>query len=142
MINKLVFPMDKHIVGTEGFRNLEVNGRVLGFQVTVRLSYYRALPLSCVEEVHLFVDGVEVPRQDITLCLNDKRFTLDLLRDLYSEWWSIIADGVLEVARPGGLSAGAHEVEIRLVCRSPYMFFHGDYARRQSQDKKTLNLAA
>lgn len=142
MINKLIFPMDKHIVGTEGFRNIEVNGHILGYQVTVRLSYYRALPLSCVEQVILIVDGIAVPKGDITLCLNDKRFTLDQLRDLYAEWWSIVADGILEVALPGGLNSGSHEVEIQLVCRSPYMFFNGDYARRQSQNTKTLNLAA
>ena len=126
MINKLVFPMDKHIVGTQGFRNIAVNGRALGYRVTVRLSYYRALPLSCAEEIHLSVDGVAVSSDTITLCLNEKRFSLDQLRDLYVECWSIITDGTFEVACPAGLAAGVHEVEIQLVCRSPYMFFHGD----------------
>jgi hypothetical protein len=142
MINDLVFPMDKHIVATNGFQNIELNGHILGYQVGVRLSYYRALPLSCVEQIMLSIDGFQVPLENITLCLNDKRFTLDQLRDLYSEWWSIVEDGTLEVAYPGGLPAGAHEVEIKLVCRSPYMFFNGDYARRLSRDKKTINLAA
>ena len=140
MISELVFPMDKHIVGTNEFRNVRVGNHVLGYQVKVRLSYYRSLPLSCVEQVMLSVDGRDVPSEAITFCLNNKRFTLEQLRDLYAEWWDIVEDGTLEVQQPGGLPAGKHEVEIKLVCRTPYMFFHGDFVRRLSKDKKTLTL--
>lgn len=141
MISDLVFLMDKHIVGTHDFRNVRYGASVIGYQIKVRLSYYRALPLSCVEKVMLTVDGEDVPAASMTFCLNDKRFSLDQLRDLYAEWWDIAEDATLEVALPGGLAAGRHEVEIKLVCRTPYMFFAGDYVRRLSKDKKTLTLA-
>lgn len=133
--------MDRHIVGTEEFRNLRYGTKAIGYQLRIRLSYYRSLPLSCVEQVTLSVDDNEVPTSAITFCLNDKRFSLRQLCDLYGEWWDIVEDAKLEIDWPGGLPAGPHDVEVSLVCRTPYMFFNGDYVRRRSRNKKTLTLA-
>ena len=141
MISDLVFPMDEHIVGTQDFRNIRYGADIIGYQLKIRLSYYRSLPLSCIEQVTLSIDGTEVPASSIVFIVNDKLFALDQLRDLYAEWWNIVEDATLEVDLPGGLPAGSHEVEVSLVCRTPYLFFNGDYVRRRSRNNKTLTLA-
>lgn len=140
MINGLVFPWDEQIVQPNDFKNISYGADVLGYQVLIRLSYYRSLPLSCIEQVRLTVDGQKVPDEKITFCLNNKRFTLAQLCDLYGEWWNVLSDATLEVEQAGGLCHGSHEVEVKLLCRTPYIFFEGDYARRLSQNKKTLHL--
>ena len=108
MINDLVFPMDEHIVGTQDFRNIRYGADIIGYQLKIRLSYYRSLPLSCIEQVTLSIDGTEVPASSIVFIVNDKHFALDQLRDLYAEWWNIVEDATLEVDLPGGLPAGRH----------------------------------
>ena len=49
--------MDKQVIQSVGFRNIEENGEVTGFQLKIRLPYYRGVYLSQIRPGHLIVDG-------------------------------------------------------------------------------------
>lgn len=44
-----------------------------GFTTAVRLPWYRALPLSCVERMDVSVDGRSVPQAEVTLTVGGQR---------------------------------------------------------------------
>jgi hypothetical protein len=74
-------------------------------ELSLRLNWYRSLPLSCVERLEVRLDGVPV---DVTL-------------DLDGDWWHVRDSARLsaELAEePGG---GQHAVELTIGTRIPYL---------------------
>lgn len=100
---------------------LDVDSRPMGLQFDLRLKYYRGLFLSCVDEFRVAVDGVEVPAEDVWLCLNDKEFPASTLGQLVSEFWHITDRARVCVHHRGGWPAGEHRLELTMMLRSPYL---------------------
>ena len=111
---------DRRFIADEGFRNEKHEGKD-GFKVRVRLTSYRALPLSCIEGIRLKIDGETIAPSDITFILNGYSHQLDELPRLNKVWWFILDYADLFVARAGGLAAGPHEVEGTLITVEPYV---------------------
>ena len=49
--------MEKQVIQSVGFRNIVSDGKVTGFQLKIRLPYYRGVYLSQVKVGSLVVDG-------------------------------------------------------------------------------------
>lgn len=92
-----------------------------GYEVGVRLPWYRALPLSCVG-FGLTVDGDEVAPQRIRLHVNDRDYALEELAELYAEHWFVLDEAGLRVDADEPLGAGEHEVAVEVELRPPYIF--------------------
>lgn len=106
-------------------KNTVVNGQAVGFEFGVRLAYYRGQFLSCVDKFALAVDGEKLDNREILFCLNDKEFGVDFLPQCSTEFWRLKDAATVRVHRPGGLSAGGHEVDLTLYLRVPYMRMPG-----------------
>lgn len=122
------------------------DGKAYGYEFEVRLGYYRGLYLSCVEEFELIMDGTAVDEREITFCINGKEFAVSELKYLVSEFWLVTEPAKIKVTKPSCLAAGEHEVELRLILRSPYLPAPGSmgthsYVPIDSSDKKILNLS-
>lgn len=92
-----------------------------GFEVPVRLGWYRALPLSCVS-LGLTVDGSEVPTERIRFHVNDRDYALEELPELYDELWFVLDEAGLRVRTDEELSAGEHDVAVEMTLTPPYIF--------------------
>ncbi len=92
-----------------------------GFWVRVRLMSYRSLPLSCIEDIRLSVDGVPVAPERITFVLNGYGHRLVELGKLSRLWWFILDAADLFVASETPLAPGEHAVEGTLVTVEPYV---------------------
>ena len=77
-----------------------------GYQVEIRLNWYRSLPLSCVEEVRLSLDGQLVPPEKIRFAINGHEYRLDELPRLGEEFWFVLDPAVLQVHDPGKVASG------------------------------------
>lgn len=131
------------VVCDESLKNTYVNGKKNGYKFDIRLSYYRGLYLSCIDEFEVVVDGEKVDADDIIFCINDKEFNVYQLSYCISEFWSLVEPAKILVNRKGGLSAGEHNVEIKLMLRVPYLPMPGgegehNYAALNSCGEKTL----
>ncbi len=118
-------------------------GEPAGYQVDVRLAYYRGQYLSVIDELALEVDGEKVEEQDLRLCLNGKEFAPWELKEAYREFWGIKTPGVIKVRKPGGLTSGEHQVKLTLMFRCPYLPVPGadhGYTPVDSCDEKTMVL--
>ena len=120
-------------------QNHKVNGKILGFQFAIRLSFYRTLSLSCIEDLKVKADGNEIESDAIVFIINNKRFSIAELPDLFGEWWYVMDTATLFIDKFGGLSKGNHEIEVAITLRGPYMNYHGDkYLTFTEVNKKTL----
>jgi hypothetical protein len=127
---------DKYLIVGEAFKNVEEAGKVTGFQVGIRLPYYRGVVLSLVGEMVLTVDGEKMDLEQMTVTLNDKTYPLAQLKNEPVDKWEFGDIGVVTVSKPGGLKPGEHKVELRQHMKISYVpggFWGGDV--------KTLQLA-
>ena len=113
-------PVDRAFLSSKGFRNAVHQGRN-GFELKVRLTSYRSLPLSCIEGIELSVDGQSVNPSDITLILENHSYKLDELRQSSNIWWFILDFAYLFVARDSALAPGEHDIEGTLITVEPYI---------------------
>jgi hypothetical protein len=127
---------DKYMIVGEAFRNVESSGQITGFQLGVRLPYYRGVVLSLVGETNLTVDGEQIPVERMKVTVEDGTFPLAGLENEPIAKWEFGEVGIVTVDKPGGLAPGEHVVELKQHMKISYVpmgFFGGD--------KKTLRLA-
>ena len=130
------------VVCDDSLKSFFVNGKEMGYQFDIRLSYYRGHFLSVIDELAVTVDGKEVPAQDIRFCLHGKEFGIAQLHDLVSEFWRITEPATIKVFQPGSLPAGEHDIDVKLMFHSPYMpISDTEYMPIDSCGSKTLTLA-
>lgn len=113
---------EDRVIREDGFYNIKLNNKVVGFNLDLRINYYRGLPLSSVQKVELKIDGEKIPEYLILLEVNEKFFTISELPKLYAEYWGIKTPIHLRVYN-SGLESGEHDVDVRLEYKSPYMCF-------------------
>jgi hypothetical protein len=127
---------DKYMIVGEAFRNVQEGGKITGFQLGMRLPYYRGVVLSLVGETTLTVDGERIPGERMKVTVEDGTFALSELEDEPVAKWEFGEVGIVTVDKPGGLAVGEHVVELKQHLKISYVpmgFFGGD--------KKTLRLA-
>ena len=127
---------DRYMIVEDGFENVTENGTVTGFKLGARLPYYRGLGLSMVEAVVVTVDGVEMPRDAIRLTVHGNTYTLDAMETEYDDRWEFGEVATVTVLKTGGLSAGAHKLELSERLRISYMPVPSN-----TRDAKTLVLS-
>ena len=127
---------DKYLIVGEEFKNVEESGKPTGFQLGVRLPYYRGVVLSLVGEMQITVDGERVPLDDMTVTIGGKTYPFNQLAKEPVAKWEFGDIGIVTVARQGGLTTGEHKIELRQHMKISYV--PGGF---WGEDKKTLQLA-
>lgn len=131
------------VVVDDSLKHYRVNGKKMGYQFDIRLSYYRGHFLSVIDEFAVRVDGEAVPNERIKFCINGKEFSPIEFDKCYAEFWRITDPATIRVFCPGGLSEGSHDIDVTLMFRSPYMPIGPDhqYMTVDSCGSKTLRIA-
>jgi hypothetical protein len=127
---------DKYMIVGEAFRNVQEEGKVTGFQLGMRLPYYRGVVLSLVGETTLTVDGEQIPVERMKVTVGGRTFPMTKLEDEPVAKWEFGEIGIVTVEKPGGLAPGDHAVELKQHMKISYVpvGFTGS-------DTKTLRLA-
>jgi len=112
--------------------------------VTLRLPRYRSRPLSCIRPERVRVDAEEYAADALRFRVGARTYGVAELAERFDEWWFILDDGELLVDRPTPLEPGAHDVEVSLVVRIPYVFTDGGKRAVEEllRTRKTLELEA
>jgi hypothetical protein len=132
---------DDRVLRQESFKNIYLNGNKVGFNVGLRLNYYRGQHISTIERLELKIDGQPISEHYILFCINDKKFTIPQLKELFAEFWALRTTVNLEIYN-GGLPEGEHDVELTLELRIPYMkFAPRTYGSLDSSARKTMVLS-
>jgi hypothetical protein len=96
-----------------------------GFGFDLRMPWYRALPLSCLEGLEVTIDDEVVPSGELRLVLGGKTYALSDLPPLHDEWWYVADAAEVRAPKPGGLGAGEHELDVLIALRIPYIVESG-----------------
>lgn len=121
------------IVCDQGFKNVFVGEKVVGFQVRVRISYYRGIPASLLEGYEIVVDDEIYTNKDISFSLDGETFyTMEELGKQTKLRWEFGDKAYLRVTKPGGLKRGLHRVKVTQFINVPYLPFSTNF----HQEKK------
>ncbi|MCD8020454.1 MAG: DUF6379 domain-containing protein [Clostridiales bacterium] len=130
------------VVCDDSLKNMFANGKKVGCQFQIRLSYYRGHFLSVIDEFAIKIDGEEISQDDIKFCLGEKEFGVSQMHDLVSEFWPIIEPATIKVFRDGGFEPGSHDIDVHLMFHSPYMpISDTEYMPIDGCGSKTLELS-
>lgn len=113
--------MDKEVIQSVGFRNTGAGGKVTGFQLKVRLPYYRGVFLSQIRPGTLTVDGVRYEKEDILWKIKGETYTYEQLRAERNVQWDVTSPATLMVKKDGGLAQGFHDITYGFCFTSSYM---------------------
>lgn len=115
----------RQIYNPDGFKNIEENGNVIGYQFQFKAQYYRGITLSIVRDIQIEMDGEKVDREDIRFTVNDATFTLEEMRTVIdSEYrWEFGDYATVSVIKEGGLAEGAHHIKALQIIDPSYMPF-------------------
>lgn len=107
--------LEQLILTEQGFRNVTRSGAVPGFQLKIRIPYYRGVPLSQVEDVTIVVDGQAYPRERLTFSVGDRAYAFNDMKTVTDVFFVFGEYATVTVAKPGGLEPGMHTVEARIL---------------------------
>nr|WP_300167592.1 DUF6379 domain-containing protein [uncultured Flavonifractor sp.] len=103
-------------------KNVSENGKTVGFELQTNITYYRAIPLSMMEYVHVSVDGVAIPDEDIRVSLDQTDwFTQKEAETVTSYKWEYGEPLYIRVLKDGGLACGSHQVKLTVAVRTAYI---------------------
>ena len=112
---------EKYMIMTQEFKNVKEGQSVVGFQVKVRLPYYRGIWLSTVHHLGLKVDDEDFSRDKIAFALGERRFTREEMESATNVRWDFGDPATLIVSKPGGLIDGMHTVDYSIGWRHSYV---------------------
>ena len=105
------------IVVDQGFKNIGLKNAYEGFQVRVRISYYRGIVLS-------IVDGEHFGNENISFSLDNETFIPATELGKYTDTrWEFGDKAYLHIKKPGGLARGRHKVKVTQKIAVPYLPF-------------------
>ena len=113
--------MEREVIQSVGFRNTTENGEVTGFQLKIRLPYYRGVFLSQLRPGTLVIDGERFEKEDIVWTVNGEDYTCEEMRHDWHTHWAVTQPATLKVRKPGGLSQGYHDIVYGFCFTSSYM---------------------
>lgn len=106
--------------------------------ISVRMPWYRALPLSSITNVRVAIDGV--PLENVTWTVNGDTYTLAELVDRWDQWWYVLDSAVIEGDRPALPDQDQHEVHVFIGLFIPYLPKLDGVRAIGDQDRKTMAL--
>jgi len=113
---------DNNVFIENSCRNVVENGKVTGYEMETNITYYRGIPLSMVEYVHVQVDGNEEPVENIRISIDKiDWFTLKEAETVTSYKWEYAEPLYVKVLKEGGLSKGTHKVKLTVATRTAYI---------------------
>lgn len=117
LVNTARSNWEQYLIVDDSLRNRQDGDTIAGFELDIRLCWYRSFALTLIERIELMVDGQLIPRENIRFQVegSDLKLRLDEIDETYADtYWYLNKYGHLLVDWPGGLNPGAHEVEVLL----------------------------
>ncbi len=104
---------DKYIIASKGCRNVEADGKVIGYEFDIRIPYYQGVPLSQVKYLKVTMDGEEVcPCSISVFAVSGEEFKLKEISTVSLYYWEYCTPLRVRVYKEGGLAAGKHTLGV------------------------------
>ena len=98
------------------------NNETIGFELATNITYYRGIPLSMLEYIHVYVNDKEVSQESIRISLEKKDwFTLKEAETVTTYKWEYGDPLYIRVLQDGGLPKGEQKVKLIIATRTAYI---------------------
>lgn len=114
---------DTHVLTDHDCRSIWEHGKKVGYAVNLKINYYRGLPLCCVDEITLEVDGKAVDPAAMYVQHRGKEFPYPaiLKDDFPTDFYWVFGEYLrVIVKKEGGIEQGRHNVKLTLGTRRSY----------------------
>ena len=114
---------DKQILSDANARSVWANGKKYGYQFQVTINYYRGLPISCIDQITMEIDGEQVPYEQMYIQHRGYEWPyLDILKDTCpTDIYWIFGEPITVLVKNGdGIEQGIHHCKLPLGTRRSY----------------------
>lgn len=113
---------DNNVFIDNSCNNVVKNEEVIGYEMETNITYYRGIPLSMVEYIHVTVDGEKESDENIRISVDKEDwFSLKEAETVTSYKWEYGEPLYVIVLKDGGLSKGTHKVKLTVATRTAYI---------------------
>lgn len=106
-----------------------------GYELDVHLAWYRSLPISCIEQLKVVINGQEVPTDSIFLCHQGQRVPFSDMQEMTDDWWFVQDPLCFFLAVTPALAKDSQtELSISLATRIPYIIIGPNFPLVQRTD--------
>jgi hypothetical protein len=109
-----------------------------GYSLRARLPWYRALPLSCLAEVALAVDGETADPTAVTVEIDGFPVPLTEVGQASDRSWYVLDDMVIHVSGADLPDRPMHQVHLTIGLRIPYLPVNGAPLILREHSTKTM----
>ena len=131
---------NKYMVCEDDIEVNKADDIVLGYEFKCKYPTYRGAYICNVLTLRVFIDGEEVPQENIRFGVNGKFFLLSEMKDMYKEYWFTGSKAILRVVDENGIVPGEHRVKMLMSHKIPYTGYFGNYLVVDSDCEKTLHV--
>ena len=108
--------MSHRVVSDNGLKALSN-----GCSISIRVPWYRSLPLSVFEVMDVSLDGCSVPLDQVQFSIEGETFPLSDLERRTGEVWYVLDDAYLNVSGVNVAQGEEHDVAVTLAIYPPYI---------------------
>lgn len=112
---------EKYMIMTRGFKNVQAEGEVSGFQFNIRTTYYRGVFLPIISGLEVNVDGEQFEANQLRVSFGGRQYTLDEMTRAETARWPFGDPATVTVLKSGGLAPGMHELSVTQSIKPAYM---------------------
>ena len=112
------------IICDQGFKNVMKEEEITGFQLRVRISYYRGIQICLLDGYDIEIDGEKYDPDDVSFSPTGETFyEMKSIGQYTDVRWEFGDKAYLHVKKPGGLKRGLHTVKVTQRIDVPYLPF-------------------
>jgi hypothetical protein len=133
---------DALLIADNKIKNIVVEGISIGYEFNIHGIHYRGIYLSCIESLHIRVDGREIGEAESVFAINGKEFLFSQLKEMYKEYWMSNKTATIRVFNYKGLPPGSnHEIEVDYKGHMPFGIDWDHLLSTEANGKKTLQVS-
>ena len=111
----------KYMVLKEDIQSVIKNGVGTGFEVKVRIPYYRGVSLSLIDDLTVKFNDKVFTRDQLLFTVGGETFTFSEMETISLHRWEFGEKATVFVPMKGGIPLGMHRVEVTVALRISYM---------------------
>lgn len=111
----------KLMLDPKDIEDVVVDGVAIGFNVKLRIPYYRGVCLSLIEDITIKYDNEVYPKEVLKFTTKDGTFTFDEMATMTTLRWEFGEKAIIFVPRKGGFYMARHRVKAIVAIRISYM---------------------
>jgi hypothetical protein len=129
---------ENYMLLNRGFQNVRQGNEIIGFQILVKIAYYRGVVLPIIGDFQVTVDGEKFGVDKMKVTVGRHTYAFAETVNAETVRWEFGKPLTITVLKPGGLKSGLHEIFFLQNIKPSYM---GERGRISSVTKKMTLVA-